>query len=174
MIFAEDAPAFLLVDVDDCVEGGLLQLGLEVVVGDAGGEVVDDAAEVGELLGVGGDLQEVVDLVEDLGVDRQQAVLDEGEHRLRGGSGSGEVLAELVHCGEVVREEMRKICEHIIVAFTGDYVFGICQRHKIGVESVESLDLLGFVEVEGGERLFLPMLHLLDDLHVAVARLRDL
>lgn len=60
----ENSLALLLVYFQHGVEGGLGQLQFEVIVGDAGEEVVDHAAEVGKLLGVGGDLQKVVYFVE--------------------------------------------------------------------------------------------------------------
>ncbi len=64
LVLLEDSLALLLVYFQHGVEGGLGQLQFEVVVGDAGEEVVDHAAEVGQLLGVGRDLQKVVYLVE--------------------------------------------------------------------------------------------------------------
>ncbi len=69
---------------------------------------------------------------------------------------------------------MIEICGHVLLTFFSNYVLGVGKRHEVGVESVESLYLLGLVEVERAKGLLLPALHLLDDLDVAVACLSDL
>lgn len=124
---------------------------------------------MGELLGVGCHLQEVVDLIEDLGVEGEEAVLDEGSHGLWRGPGFVEVLDELIDGGYIIGEELIEIACHVFFALLDSYVLGVGKRHQVSVEFIESLYFLGLVEVERGKRLLLPLFHLLDHLDVAVA-----